>query len=269
MVESLPTLIEQYGVLLVLAIVFVEQIGVPVPALPVLMVAGAVAAGSDLSALAVFFAALSGCLAGDLIWYAAGRWRGHRILRLLCRVSMSPDTCVRQTEDFFGRWGVGALVIAKFVPGLSTIAPPLAGAMRLGTGAFLLFNGIGAAVWAGSGIVAGWLLHAQIEALLVWLGRMGGYAAMATGALLAAWIGWKWWERHRFVVALRGARIGVDELYQLMEQGQDPVVLDVRTPSARELDKRVIPGARFIDLSAPDQHLASVPPHRDIIVYCS
>src|SRR5262245_22208617 len=182
--ESIIPLLQQYGVLLVLIVVFLEQVGVPIPALPVLMVAGGIAAGGGLAVLAIFAAAMVGCLAGDGVWYVAGRWRGHRILRLLCRVSMSPDTCVRQTGDFFGRWGVGALVIAKFVPGLSTIAPPLAGAMRLGAGTFLLFNGIGAAIWVSAGIVAGWLLHTQIEELLAWLGRAGGYAGLAIGAAL-------------------------------------------------------------------------------------
>ena len=267
--ESILPLLQQYGLLLVLVIVFIEQVGVPIPALPVLVVAGGIAAGGGLSVFAVFVAAMIGCLAGDAIWYAAGRARGHRILRLLCRVSMSPDTCVRQTDDFFGRWGVGALVIAKFVPGLSTIAPPLAGAMRLGAGTFLLFDGIGAAIWVAAGIVAGWLLHTQIEELLAWLARTGGYAALTIGAVLALWVAWKWWERHRFLAALRSARISVDELYRLMAEGHEPIVLDVRTPSARLVDARMIPGSRFVDLNAPDRHLNDVPPHRDIIVYCS
>jgi len=267
--ESIVLPLQQYGVLLVFVIVFVEQVGVPIPALPVLMVAGGVAAGGGLSVLAVFVAAMAGCLAGDFIWYAAGHWRGHRILRLLCRVSMSPDTCVRRTEDFFGRWGIGALVIAKFVPGLSTIAPPLAGAMRVGVGTFLVFNGIGAAIWVATGIVAGWLLHAQIEQLLDWLGRTGSYAALVIGAALLAWFAWKWWERYRFLAALRSARINVEELYALIAGDHRPIVLDVRTPSARLADARMIPGSRFVDLTAPDRHLADVPPHHDIIVYCS
>ena len=267
--ESIVPLLQQYGVLLVLVIVFAEQVGLPIPALPLLMVAGGVAAGGGLSVFAVFVAAMAGSMAGDTIWYAAGRWHGHRILRLLCRISMSPDTCVRQTEDFFGRWGMGALVIAKFVPGLSTVAPPLAGAMRLNFGTFQLFNGIGAAIWVATGIVAGWLLHAQIESLLAWLAQAGGYAAAAVGAALALWVAWKWWDRYRFLRMLRSARISVKELYRLMEEGHDPVVLDVRTPSARLMDARMIPGSRFVDLTAPDRHLSDVPAHREIIVYCS
>jgi membrane protein DedA with SNARE-associated domain len=268
MEESL-VLVQNYGVVLVLAIVFLEQVGMPIPALPVLLIAGAVSAGGTLNVLTVFAAAIFACLAGDLIWYGAGRWRGHRILQLLCRISISPDSCVRQTENFFGRWGVGTLVIAKFVPGLSTIAPTLAGAMNLRLSTFLLFNGIGSAVWAGSGILAGYLLHAQIESMLVWLARMGWYAGLALGMIVLAWICWRLWERHRFLAALRGARISVEELYRMMDEGHDPVVLDVRTPSARLADARIIPGARFVDLSAPDEHLTGVPVHREIIVYCS
>ena len=267
--ESIVPLLEQYGILLVLVIVFVEQVGVPIPALPVLMIAGGVAAGGGLSVLAIFVAAMVGSLAGDSVWYVAGRWQGHRVLRVLCRVSMSPDTCVRQTEDIFGRWGVGTLVIAKFIPGLSTIAPPLAGAMRLPTGTFLLFNGIGAAIWIAAGIVAGWLLHAEIDWLLAWLAAAGGYALAMIGAALVLWIAWKWWDRYRFLRALRSARISVDELYRLMGEGRDPIVLDVRTPSARIADARMIPGSRFVDLTAPDRHLVDVPAHQEIIVYCS
>jgi membrane protein DedA with SNARE-associated domain len=267
--ESVLTLIQQHGVLLVLLIVFVEQVGAPIPALPVLIVAGAIAAVGELSAPAVFAAAMIGCLAGDSIWYAAGRWRGHRILQLLCRLSLSPDSCVRQTENFFDRWGSGALVFAKFVPGFSTIAPPLAGAMRLGPAKFLLYDGLGAAIWTGAGIAAGWALSSQIEALLEWLGRMGGYAALVVGLALGAWVAWKWHERSRFLAMLRGARISVEELYRLMEAGAEPLVLDVRSPAARIADARVIPGARFVDPTDPDRHLLDLPSQREIIVYCS
>lgn len=267
--ETLTALLVQYGLALVFGIAFIEQIGAPIPAIPVLIVAGALAADGRLDALAVFAAALAGCLAGDILWYAAGRRWGHRVLRLLCRFSLSPDSCVRQTENFFGRWGVGALAVAKFIPGLSTVAPPIAGAIGLAPLPFLVFNGIGASLWAGTAIVAGWLFSEQIGTALQWLSRMGGYAALLVAGLLAAWIAWKWWDRRRFLAGLRAARISVEELYALMEQGHEPVVLDVRSPMARKADSRRIPGALFVDPAQPERHLESVPLDREIIVYCT
>ncbi len=267
--ETLTSLLAQYGLALVFASAFIEQIGAPIPAIPLLIVAGALAADGRLDALSVFAAAFAGCLAGDILWYAAGRRWGHRVLKLLCRFSLSPDSCVRQTENFFGRWGVGALTVAKFIPGLSTVAPPIAGAMGLKTAPFLVFNGIGAALWAGSAIAAGWLLSAQIDVAIKGLARMGGYAALLVAGLLAAWIAWKWWDRRRFLASLRAARISVEELYALIEQGRDPVVLDVRSAVARAADARRIPGALFIDAAQPERHLEGVPRDREIIVYCT
>src|ERR1700682_1621489 len=135
-VHELVHLIAQYGLALVFLNVLVEQICLPVPAVPTLIVAGALSADGKLSAAAVFGVAFLACFIGDGLWYAAGRIYGRRVMRLLCRISLSPDTCVRQSEDHFERWGRLTLVLSKFIPGLSTVAPPLAGAMRLGLPAF-------------------------------------------------------------------------------------------------------------------------------------
>lgn len=262
-------MVAQYGILVVFGVVLLEQLGAPIPAVPVLVVAGAAAADGNLPVLAVFVAAVAGCFLGDGAWYLAGRHRGYRILRLLCAVSLSPDSCVRNSEQFFTRWGMGTLVVAKFVPGLSTVAPPLAGAMRLSPGAFVVFNGIGAAVWAGSAIVLGWIFHDEIDSVLGWMGRMGGYAIAVIGALLLVYLAWRLWERHRFLANLRAARIAVHELYSLVNDGHEPVVLDVRSRLARAADARAIPTAMPVDPEAPDPHLATVPRDREIIVYCS
>jgi hypothetical protein len=141
--------------------------------------------------------------------------------------------------------------------------------MRLGPGAFLVFNGIGAAIWVAAGLLLGWLLHEQIESLLAGLNRMGGYAALLLGCMLFAWLTWKWWERHRFLAQLRSARISVEALYELMQGGHEPVLLDVRTASARAVEGKMIPGSRFVDFTDPDRGLAGVHPQADIIVYCS
>src|SRR6266850_3792602 len=205
-------LIAQYGLALVFANVLLEQLGMPIPAIPTLIVAGALAAEGELSPLAIFGVAFVACMIGDTLWYLAGRRYGRRVMTFLCRVSLSPDSCVRQTEFRFERWGRLTLVLSKFIPGLSTIAPPLAGAMRLGWPSFLLLNSLGVVIWAGVAIGAGMVFHAGIHELIGRLEGLGTLAAEAVGVLLGGYIALKWWERRRFYRALRIARIGVADL---------------------------------------------------------
>ena len=130
----------QLGLLLIIGNVLLEQIGLPIPALPTLVVAGAVAADYHWWGGELFFAAVFICIATDLAWYIAGLRFGGRIMKLLCWISLTPDSCVNETQLRFERWGGNALVIAKFVPGLATIASPLAGALRMGWLRFLALS---------------------------------------------------------------------------------------------------------------------------------
>src|SRR6266704_1325606 len=175
-------LIAQYGLAFVFANVLLEQIGLPIPAAPTLIVAGALAAEGELSAWAIFGVAFVACSIGDALWYVAGRRYGRRVMKLLCRVSLSPDFCVRQTEVRFERWGRLTLVLSKFIPGLSTIAPPLAGAMRLGWPSFLLLNSLGVVIWSGIAIAAGMAFHARINEFILRLEDLGTLAVEITGA---------------------------------------------------------------------------------------
>ncbi len=267
--QEILRLITQHGLALVFANVLLEQIGLPLPAIPTLVIGGALAADGKLSAPALFGVAFIGCVIGDTLWYVAGRLYGRRVMRLLCRISLSPDSCVRQTEYQFGRWGGLTLVLAKFIPGLSTIAPPLAGATRLAWVPFLLWNGLGTAAWAGAAIGAGMLLHAQIGELIARLEDLGVLAVELVGALLAAYVAFKWWERRRFYRMLRIARITVGDLRRLMDGGARPVVVDVRSRSGRELDPRFIPGALAMDIAEVDRRLEQLPADREIIFYCT
>ncbi len=262
-------LITEYGLALVFANVLLEQIGLPIPAVPALVVAGALAAEGELSPLAVFGVAFVACMIGDAVWYLAGRRYGRRVMKFLCRVSLSPDSCVRQTEFRFERWGKLTLVLSKFIPGLSTIAAPLAGAMRLGWPSFLLLNGLGVVIWAGAAIAAGMAFHAEINEFIVGLEGLGTLAAEAIGVLLGGYIALKWWERRRFYKMLRIARIGVDELRALMDGGRRPVIVDVRSPISRGLDPRFIPGALAMDAAEVDGRLGELPADREIVFYCT
>jgi membrane protein DedA with SNARE-associated domain/rhodanese-related sulfurtransferase len=269
MTHDLVPLLSQYGLAIVFANVLIEQIGVPVPAIPTLVIAGALAAEGKLSGPLLFAAAIAACSLADVAWYLAGRRFGNGVMKMLCRISLTPDYCVSETQARFERWGVNALVIAKFVPGLATIAPPLAGATRIGWPQFLVFNTLGAALWVGAGLAGGMLLGSQMEWLLTRLDDIGSVAIVIIVALLAAYVAFKWWERRRFFTMLRMARIGVDELYRLIYAGLKPVIVDVRSPTARALEPRRIPGALHVPLHAVDHHVKDLPRDREIILYCT
>jgi membrane protein DedA with SNARE-associated domain/rhodanese-related sulfurtransferase len=262
-------LLTQYGLALVFANVLLERIGLPLPAMPTLIVAGALAADGTSSALAIFCVAFVAASIGDVLWYVAGRLYGHRVMKLLCRMSLSPDSCVRQTEFRFERWGRLTLVVAKFVPGLSTVARPLAGATGLGWWSFLMLNGLGTALWAAAAVGTGVVFHAEINQLIVGLQDLGTVAIAVLGVLLAAYITLKWWQRRRFFKLLRISRISVDELRRLMAGDPAPVVVDLRSLANRDQDRRAIPGALWMSVEEVDRHLDRLPADRDIVFYCA
>ena len=269
MTQELISNIGQYGVALVAANVLIEQIGIPVPAVPTLIVAGAVAADGQLPLPALFAWSVAACLAADCGWYLVGQRYGIRVLKTLCKISLEPDSCVSQTQTRFERWGVNSLVIAKFVPGLAIIAPPMAGALRIGWLRFLILSSCGAALWVGSGLLAGVIFKAQIERLLGHLSEYGSIAGAGVAILLAAYIAYKWWERRRFYRMMRMARISVVDLYDLIQAGASPLIVDVRSITARALEPRRIPGALHVPLQDIAHHLKELPRDREIILYCN
>jgi membrane protein DedA with SNARE-associated domain/rhodanese-related sulfurtransferase len=261
-------LITQYGLALVFANVLTAQLGLPIPALPTLIAAGALSADGKLSALATFGVAFIACAISDATWYTAGRLYGPRLMTLLCRKSVSSDSCVRESECRFHRWGRLSLVLAKFVPGGSMLAPPVDGTMRLNWWSFALLDGLGAAMWSGVAIGSGMMFHQEIDHLIFHLQALGAMALALVGALLALYISIKWWRR-RFQGRLRRARITVDELHRLIAEGQRPVIVDLRTPFVRDQNSRFIPGAWAANFAETDQWLDQVPTDREIIFYCT
>ncbi|HEY0745476.1 MAG TPA: DedA family protein/thiosulfate sulfurtransferase GlpE [Steroidobacteraceae bacterium] len=258
-----------YGLVVVALNVLLNQIGLPVPAVPSLVLAGAVAANGELSLGWLFVAAVAACFVADFGWYWVGEKYGIRVLKTLCKISLEPDSCVSQTQSQFDRWGVNSLVISKFIPGLATIAPPMAGAMRIGWIRFLGLSTLGAMLWVGAALGAGMVFKTQIDELLTHFARVGGTAFAAALLVLAVYVGYKWIERSRFYKMLRMARISVAELYDLIQSGTEPLIIDVRSATARTLEPHWIPGALHISLSDVDMHLKDLPRDRDIILYCT
>jgi len=259
----------RHGYLVLFAFVLVEQMGLPIPAIPVLLAMGALAGMGHFSfAVAVMVAALA-ALAADWTWYQLGRRRGHSILNFLCRISLEPDSCVRRTENVFARNGARALLFAKFVPGLSTIAPPMAGMFQMRPAWFLMWDGAGALLWAGSFMGAGYLFSAQLERIAASALRLGAWLLILLAGGLAAYIGWKYAQRRRFLRDLRIARISPEELVRKLEAGEQIVVVDLRHDLEFEADAMKVRGALHMRPEELEQRHQEIPRDRDVVLYCT
>lgn len=269
MTQHLVALIADYGLLLVALCVMAEQIGLPVPAFPVLLVAGALAAAGRLPLAALVVVSLAAALACDLLWYWAGRRYGPHLLRGLCRISLSPDSCVHRSELRFERWGGGILVFAKFVPGLSLVAPPLAGALGLSLRTFLLLDGGGGLLWTAAGVGLGYAFAPAIGRLLDAVAATGRISLVVVVALFVLFAIWRWLRRRRLREALAVPRIDTAQLHAALAAAAPPLVVDVRSAVSRKLDPRIIRGARLADAEGIAAELGDVPRERNIVTYCN
>lgn len=260
-------MIEQYGIAAVFANVLVEQAGAPIPAYPTMVLTGALAADGRYAASTLLLVAVLAALIADTAWYFAGRRYGRGILALLCRLSLSADSCVRQTQGVFTRWGAASLMVAKFIPGFASLASALAGATGTKTLTFLLFDALGATLWAGSALYLGTLFSSTVDDLLQVLEQLGRGGLVLLALALAVFIAGKWWQRYRFMRSLRMARISVDELYGMLQQGEKPLVVDVRTPQSQEHGR--IPGAITVGPDFSEFVASDIPLADEVIVYCA
>jgi membrane protein DedA with SNARE-associated domain/rhodanese-related sulfurtransferase len=257
----------RHGLALVFANALAERVGVPVPALPALFVAGALSATGLIRVVPLLLVAVATPLAVDFGWFLLGRWRGERAVRAICRIALSPDACERSTQALFARRGLASLLYSKFVPGYSIVVLPLAGAAHVPVRLFLLWDGLGNLLWAGSAVGLGFLFHGAVGRMLLFLHRLGIWAAVAAGGGLVLAMAMKWWERRRFYRVLRLARIGVEELRRLIDSGHPPAIVDVRT--TRSFAAQHIPGALRMTLKEVDCELAALPRDGEIVLYCT
>jgi membrane protein DedA with SNARE-associated domain/rhodanese-related sulfurtransferase len=257
------------GVAVIFAVVFAEQIGVPLPAAPWLLAAGALIAAGRMNQLAVLAVAVFASLLADMVWFYLGRYYGNRVLSLLCRISLEPDSCVRRTQNLFTRYGMRGIIVAKFVPGFSTIAPPLAGGSGASAIRFAFFDGLGALLHEGCFIFVGYLFSRQLVQILNALAGLGRGAFMVVVGLAALWVGYKYFDRRRLLTQLRMARITVEELYEKQEAGENITILDLRSESELEQDPAVIRGARHMAMHEVQLRRNEIPPDQEIILYCS
>lgn len=259
----------RHGEAILFLYVFADQLGVPLPAVPVLLAAGALVAAGKLSFPVAILVSVVGSLGADFIWYTLGRLRGASVLRMLCRVSLEPDSCVRRTENLFIRHGVRSLLVAKFIPGLSTVAPPLAGVVGVGLVRFSLYSAAAAALWAGAWMAIGHAAGDALEGVAATTTHGAVIAGGVLGGVIAGYVVFKWVKRRRFLRGLRTARISPDDLKRLFDAGDKPLVVDLRTALDVKALPYAIPGAVRIAVDELEARAGDLPRGTEVVVYCS
>jgi membrane protein DedA with SNARE-associated domain len=257
----------RHGYLLLFCWILGEQGALPLPSVPLLLACGALARAGKLSLFLVLLYGLLACLIADNIWFQLGRRRGSRILHLICRVSLEPDSCVRQTENAFLKYGMRSLLVSKFIPGLNAVAAPMAGNSGAGLAQFVLYDSLGTLVWIASYVSVGFLFSDQLELVAAYALHLGSWLLLLVAGLLAGWIGWKFVQRRRFLRKLSIARITAEELRDMLESGKDVMIVDLR--NAVDHQDGSIPGALRISAEELAARHKEIPRDRDIVLFCS
>lgn len=266
--EDLVPLLLRHGPLLVFAVTLAARAGAPLPAAPLLLVAGGLCALGQLPLGVTVAASLLANMLGDLAWFVAGRRSGYRVLGMLCRISLSPDSCVRQSEDLFGRWGGLSLVAAKFVPGVSLIASPMAGALRMKWTRFLSWNLLAAFAWTAVFMGVGALFKSEINKALVLLADAGVKALLVLVVLVAVVAAFRWVRRRRAGVRKAGLLVSAQDVASELARGNPLVLLDLRGQLAREATG-VVPGSVPAELGRVEHAVQGVPRDALIVTYCN
>lgn len=249
--------------------VFAEQFGFPVSSIPILLGAGALAGSGNLALAGVILFPVAGSLLADSIWYQIGRLKGSRVLNVICRISLEPDSCVRNTENLFARRGANALVVAKFIPGLSVAAPPLSGMLGMRIPRFLMYDGAGALAYIGSFVALGYIFSRQLEDIAhIALGLgVGLLVLLVVGVVF--YVIWKYAQRQRFLRSLRVNRITAEELKRKIDAGEEVAIIDLRHSMDFEADPNTIPGATYLPSEEFDQRYGEIPSDRELILFCT
>jgi membrane protein DedA with SNARE-associated domain len=264
--EQAADFLIRHGYAVLFGWVLLEQMGLPIPAAPLLIAAGALARAGKMNLTFAVALAFIAVILADLFWYSLGRYRGGRILKLLCRISLEPDSCVRRTENLFVRHGVHSLLVAKFVPGLNTATPTLAGIFRMPVRRFMIFASLGAFFWVVTVTSLGLIFSEQLEQIAL---RWGGWLVAVLAGSLAAYVLWKFIQRRRFLRRLRIARITPKELMDKLTAGETISIVDLRQPMDIEAFPQMIPGALRIAMEEIEDRHGEIPRDRDVVLYCS
>jgi membrane protein DedA with SNARE-associated domain len=259
----------KHGYVVLFVSVLAQQLGVPLPSTPFIIAAGALAHSGQLSFTAVLILGCCAAMMADIVWFEIGRRRGARVLQFLCRISLEPDYCVRRTENTFARYGAKTLIVGKLVPGISTIATPMAGVYGLARSRFLFFDGLGILLWIGTFELLGYLFSDQLEDVVAYASRFGALLFVLLAGALVAYVGWKYAQRRRFLRSLRVARITSEELRTQLDAGADLVIVDLRHMMDHEAEPRMLPGAIRLPAEELEERGAELPRNKPLVLYCS
>jgi len=269
-VAPAPDLLARYGTAVVFAWTFAVQAGLPAPAVPMLLGAGALSGAGHMGLAVSVVAAITATLGADVLWYSLGRTHGLRVLETLCRFSLDPDSLIRHAKERFAAHRARYLIVAKFLPGTNPIAAGLAGMVGLRLGFFLFYAVAGAVLWAGAWIMLGYLFADVIAVIATANARFGTPLLIALVAMLVLYIAIKYARRRRFLRHLGQARMDPTELKRRLDAGDPLVIVDLRTNLDRETDPYGIPGARWITPEVlRDPHHQKIPKDSEIVFYCA
>ncbi len=249
--------------------VLLEQLGLPIPSIPMLLAAGALAGAGQLSLSSTILLAVFAALLADVLWYEVGRRRGGTILGLLCRISLEPESCVRRTENLFHKYGSRSLLVAKFVPGLNTVAPPMAGLTGMSRVRFVVCDALGGLLWASSAALLGYIFSEQLERLALYLSRVGDAAVLLLIFVIAAYILRKYLARRSFQRQLWIDRITPEQLKTMLDAGEPLAIVDLRHPLDFLPYPQVLPAAIRIAPEEVEARHMEIPRDRDVILYCT
>jgi len=268
--ENVIQFLTLYGYVVLLAWVLVEQLGFPLPAAPLLLVAGALAGKGTLQFGTALTVVVCACLLGDLFWFYMGRRGGGKTLNFICRISLEPDSCVRRTTNVIGKYGSKSLLVTKFIPGLSAVAAPLAGGSAVTLPRFILFDLLGSILWCGSYLGVGYLFNEELEHIALLLGQFKWLLVLALLVIIpASYIGFKHRQRRKFIREISTERIAPEELLKRIEAGEQVTIVDLRHPLESLLDHTVLPNAIRILPEELEQKHHEIPRDREVVLYCT
>lgn len=268
--ESLTQFLTQYGYILLGGWVLAEQIGLPLPAAPVLMAAGAMSAKGPFHFWLALTVSVIGCAVGDLFWFRIGQQGNRRVLNAICRISLEPDTCVRRTSDLIEKYGPKSLLVTKFVPGLNAVAAPLAGSAGLGLPKFLFFNLLGSILWCGCFLGIGYFFREKVGNIALWMAQFKWVIALTLLVVIpAAYITFKYWQRRKFTREIWMERISPEELLQRIQAGEGVTIVDLRHGLDFLPDPRTLPHAIRMAPNEVEQRYTEIPAQAEVVLYCT
>jgi membrane protein DedA with SNARE-associated domain/rhodanese-related sulfurtransferase len=250
--------------------VFARQACLPVPANLFLLTAGALARGGELNMLLVLVIGVLGCLAGDLVWFEAGRHWGRQIIRVLCVFSSDPHYCAQRVHSIYARWGLRSLIVAKFIPGLDGVTPPLAGIQGSNRLSFLAYDSLGSLLWSGLYAFLGYLFASRLAVIAALMARFGDVLVAAVGIPLAFYIIRRAWVMVQMLCHLRLRRITPTLLHKKITSAEQVAIVDLLCFEEGHEGLAGIPGAVRMDPARLRSRIRVVVPENvGIVLYCS